>query len=320
MNEEYQKTLRKLQKNENIDGNEYLALQEKVAAFGPLRQEHDSLKQDLRRLQRNRRELLVKWRDLLSTDFRTLQQAAKSVSKKLKDQVRVTVRFQGQREALYELFKTQPGQSKQIIAYLDSIDDLSLSELADACRNGKESLKQFVSGIPNGQLDTFSSRPEDFYMQIEELDLPAQTTIELNIASPEDGPNWKTLDRLSTGQKATAVLLLLLLESDGPLIVDQPEDDLDNRFITKVIVPKMREEKRRRQFVFSTHNANIPVLGDAELVLGLTAAGNEDSSSYAMIQDGHIGAIDTPSVRAIMESILEGGKEAFRIRREKYKF
>jgi hypothetical protein len=55
--------------------------------------------------------------------------------------------------------------------------------------------------------------------------------------------------------------------------VDQPEDDLDNRFITEGVVPIMRQEKRRRQFVLSTHYANIPVLGDAELILGLAASG-----------------------------------------------
>ena len=65
---------------------------------------------------------------------------------------------------------------------------------------------------------------------------------------------------LRNGTKATAVLLLLL-ESDAPLVVDQPEDDLDNRFITEGVVPRMRAEKQRRQFVFSTHNANIPVPG-----------------------------------------------------------
>ena len=113
----------------------------------------------------------------------------------------------------------------------------------------------------------------DVLMQIEELELLPTTTISLNIAPEGDTPSWQELDRLSTGQKSTAVLMLLLLESDAPLVVDQPEDDLDNRFITAGIVPKMREEKRRRQFVFSSHNANIPVLGDAELILGLTASG-----------------------------------------------
>ena len=95
----------------------------------------------------------------------------------------------------------------------------------------------------------------------------------MNTAPDGEPATWQTLEALSTGQKATAVLFLLLLESEAPLVVDQPEDDLDNRFITEGVVPIMRLEKRRRQFVFSTHNANIPVLGDAELILGLAASG-----------------------------------------------
>ena len=156
-------------------------------------------------------------------------------------------------------------------------------------------------------------------MEIEELDLPATTRIELNVAGEKQSPNWQTLEDLSTGQKATAVLLLLLLESDAPLIVDQPEDDLDNRFITEGIVPKMREEKRRRQFIFATHNANIPVLGDAELIVGLSAAG-EAGQGRAQVPVEHVGSIDTRSVRELVEELLEGGKEAFEWRRLKYGF
>ena len=115
------------------------------------------------------------------------------------------------------------------------------------------------------------------------------------------------------------MLLLLLLESEAPLIVDQPEDDLDNRFITEGIVPKMREEKRRRQFIFSTHNANIPVLGDAELILGLTPSG-EAGLGRATIRREHMGSLDDSSVRKLVEEILEGGREAFETRRLKYGF
>ena len=118
-------------------------------------------------------------------------------------------------------------------------------------------------------------------MRIEEVELPSTTAIRLNTAPSGDPPVWQALDDLSTGQKATAVLLLLLLESEAPLIVDQPEDDLDNRFITEGVVPRMREEKLQRQFIFSTHNANIPVLGDAELIVGLTAAGGAEPRAGA---------------------------------------
>ena len=156
-------------------------------------------------------------------------------------------------------------------------------------------------------------------MRIEELDLPPTTAIRLNTAPVVEPPSWQTLDELSTGQKATAVLLLLLLESPSPLIVDQPEDDLDNRFITEGVVPGMRAEKQRRQFVFSTHNANIPVLGDAELMVGLTASG-EAERGHARIASEHVGSIDDRPVRELVEEILEGGKDAFERRRRKYGF
>jgi hypothetical protein len=81
----------------------------------------------------------------------------------------------------------------------------------------------------------------------------------------------------------------------------------------------MREEKRRRQFIFSTHNANIPVLGDAELIVGLTPSG-EGESGKAVIEQRHIGSIDSPGVRELVEDILEGGKDAFETRRQKYGF
>jgi ABC-type cobalamin/Fe3+-siderophores transport system ATPase subunit len=132
-------------------------------------------------------------------------------------------------------------------------------------------------------------------------------------------PVWQSLDDLSTGQKATAVLLLLLLESEGPLVVDQPEDDLDNRFITEGIVPRMREEKRRRQFVFATHNANIPVLGDAELIIGLSAAG-EAGQGHAELKPEYMGSIDNLQVSEMVKEVLEGGRAAFETRRIKYGF
>jgi len=151
------------------------------------------------------------------------------------------------------------------------------------------------------------------------LELPPTTTIELNVGPDERNPVWQALDDLSTGQKATAVLLLLLLESDAPLVVDQPEDDLDNRFITEGIVPKMRQEKRRRQFIFATHNANIPVLGDAELIAALSASG-EAGRGHAEIPRECEGSIDATKVRELVEEILEGGREAFEMRRLKYGF
>jgi ABC-type multidrug transport system ATPase subunit len=146
-------------------------------------------------------------------------------------------------------------------------------------------------------------------MRLEELELPATTKIELNTSSEGEPETWQTIEALSTGQKATAVLLLLLLESEAPLVVDQPEDDLDNRFITEGVVPTMKDEKRKRQFVFSTHNANIPVLGDAELIIGLST-GVQNETVQGRINERHMGSIDVEPVREMVEEILEGGNDS----------
>jgi len=225
----------------------------------------------------------------------------------------------GNREPLVQLLRDQVGgRLSEAIETLTRSADFSLPNFASACRDGKNELSRKFS-IPPSQAERIAQANPDVIMQIEELELPPTTAIKLNVAADDQPPMWQTLEDLSTGQKATAVLLLLLLESDAPLVVDQPEDDLDNRFISDGIVPKMREEKRRRQFIFATHNANIPVLGDAELIVGLTAYG-EAGQGKAKLSQEHMGSIDTQAVREMVEEVLEGGKDAFEMRRLKYGF
>jgi hypothetical protein len=174
-------------------------------------------------------------------------------------------------------------------------------------------------GIPASQAARLHAADLETLIAMEELELPATTSLELNVAAAGEPESWRALEDLSAGQKATAVLLLLLLESDAPLIVDQPEDDLDNRFIANGVVPRMHEEKRRRQFIFSSHNANIPVLGDAELIAALTTEGSS-GQVQAVLPEDHLGSLDAPRVRELVEELLEGGKAAFELRRLKYGF
>jgi len=72
-------------------------------------------------------------------------------------------------------------------------------------------------------------------------------------------------------------------------------------------------------FIFSTHNANIPVLGDAELIIGLSA-GIQNEAVQGRSNEQHMGSIDIQPVREMVEEILEGGKTAFEMRRQKYGF
>lgn len=310
----YERILRELQKS-HIDGEEFIRLRRRIEELRPLQEQLERLKKLETEQACRRRSLLVEWENVKATEFRALDQAARTINNQLRGRVQIDVMAIGNREPLFELLRNAiGGRMSEAIESLRGAKDLSLTQFVDACRSGSETLHT-IYDIPPRQAKRISDCNAEVLMQVEELELAATTTVRLNTAQAEDPPLWQSLDDLSTGQKATAVLLLLLLESDAPLIIDQPEDDLDNRFISEGIVPRMREEKQRRQFIFTTHNANIPVLGDAELIVGLS-----NSSGRALIAAGHTGSIDSRPVRELVEEILEGGRDAFETRRRKYGF
>ena len=314
----YEKILRELQKS-RVDGEEFIRLRRQIEELRPLRERQKLVDRTEKEHTDRRRELLAEWEDLKAEEFRRLDRAAKKVNQKLREKVQVEVTAAGDREPLFVILRGEiGGRLSEAIDTLRNIKELSLTQFVEACRKGAKALNE-AFGITPAQAERLAAAEPEALMRIEELDLPPTTAIRLNTAPVGEPPAWQTLEDLSTGQKATAVLLLLLLESAAPLIVDQPEDDLDNRFITEGVVPRMREEKQRRQFVFSTHNANIPVLGDAELIVGLTASG-EAERGHARIAPEHMGSIDAQPVRELVEEILEGGKEAFEQRRRKYGF
>ena len=314
----YERLLRELQKSK-IDGEEFIRLRRQIEGLRPLKGKRDALARDLGAYETRRRTLLSEWEDATNADYRAIAKAATKVSRKLRDRVRVDVTMGGNRDPLEKLLQEMVGGNlRAAIDRLKGRPQLSLPEFAAKGREGRDSLIQNF-GLAQGSAERIASANPELFMRIEELELSPTTKIELNTAADGEPPSWHALDKLSTGQKATAVLLLLLLESEAPLVVDQPEDDLDNRFITDGVVPIMRQEKRRRQFVFSTHNANIPVLGDAELIIGLTAWG-EGKDGVARIPPEHMASIDARPVREMVEEILEGGKAAFEMRRLKYGF
>ena len=316
--EEYEQILRDLSQFA-VDGAEFIRLRREIEELQPARRRQSLLQGQEREYAMHRRTLLVEWEDLKAEEIRVLNQAAAKVSEKLGDRLQVEVTAAGNREPLFELLRDEiGGRLSEAIDGLEQARDLSLRQFVDALRTGAEAIQE-IYAIPATQAERLTKTTHDVLMKIEELELPPITAIQLNTAPAGKPPNWQVLEELSKGQKATAVLLLLLLESDAPLIIDQPEDDLDNRFITEGIVPKMREEKRRRQFLFSTHNANIPVLGDAELILGLTAMG-EAGLGKAQIAREHMGSIDSQPVQELVKDLLEGGKDAFETRRLKYGF
>lgn len=121
----------------------------------------------------------------------------------------------------------------------------------------------------------------------------------------------KELKHHSLGQRASALILFVLSQADNDVfIIDQPEDDLDNQTIYEDVVKLLCQIKHKTQFVFATHNANFPVLGDAEQIL--VCANGE---SEICIESG---SIDVPTIQDKVIAIMEGGKEAFHKRKEIY--
>lgn len=120
----------------------------------------------------------------------------------------------------------------------------------------------------------------------------------------------------SAGQQATALLRVLLSQDGPPLVIDQPEEDLDNQVVLE-IVEDMWAAKKKRQLIFSSHNANIVVNGDADLVVCCDYRRAGDQSGGRVKCEG---AIDVEGIRQEITTVMEGGRDAFRLRKEKYGF
>lgn len=121
----------------------------------------------------------------------------------------------------------------------------------------------------------------------------------------------KELENHSLGQRASALILFVLSQRDNDVvIIDQPEDDLDNQTIYEDVIKLIRQMKKNVQFIFATHNPNIPVLGDAEQVHACAY----DEQQFSIVS----GSVDNSSTQKTIVDIMEGGEEAFNRRKEIY--
>ncbi|RWA81302.1 MAG: phosphoesterase [Mesorhizobium sp.] len=316
-NERYLNTVKELEA-EGHDPKKFVAIKGQVEALKPKEAERERRTEALKKLQELRKGLLVEWEQFKARDFRDLELAARKVSRRLADRVRVRVQQNSELGDLEKVLRARiTGNINQPLERLRARDSLGMSDFADHIRQGAQALAKEY-GFSQLGAEKVAEGGSVLALEVEECELPAEAIVELNVGAVAT-PNWKALEELSTGQKATAVLLLLLLESDAPLIVDQPEDDLDNRFIADSIVPAMRVEKRRRQFIFSSHNANIPVLGDAEQIVGLTPI-VDGGLERTILEDELCGSIDVVTIKELVKDVLEGGQKAFTTRRDKYGF
>jgi PHP family Zn ribbon phosphoesterase len=155
-----------------------------------------------------------------------------------------------------------------------------------------------VKGLPDSQIDEI------------ELLLP-EDEIEIKY-KPTGSTAFKPLSTASAGQKTTAILTFILSQGNVPLILDQPEDDLDNRLVYELVVDRLKQAKEYRQIIVVTHNANIPVNGDAEYILSM----DSESKKLKIICSG---SVEQSIIKKEICDVMEGSEQAFEMRLKRYR-
>lgn len=297
-------------------GLEFQGLMKEIEKIRPKQALIETRKKLLEELRKTRTAILDELSAARSERSALFSRSLKKLNKRLAGKLRLEVEVGSDRVPVIEfLLKCRldnVGEAR--LAWIKEADAFSPVRLAELIRCGADALRKEQWGMTQTVAEVLARLTPEQVLQLEEIELPDVIRIELNTAH-EGKEQYRPLDKLSTGQQCTAILHLLLLQNLDPLIMDQPEDNLDNAFIAERIVQELRSAKIERQFIFATHNANIPIFGDAEWI-GVF----ESADGQAHMPPESQGAIDVPHVRDMAAIILEGGKAAFNQRKEKYGF
>jgi len=220
-------------------------------------------------------------------------------------------------------------------AFLDDIPELS-KWIWDQ-KNWQQNLKLWKKALKSGDMQAIDeqiSLRSNFREKLENLELDerinlatifAGDSVKMEFLQNEkldksDDKNWQDITDGSPGQRTAAMLSFVLNHGTEPLILDQPEDDLDTELITDLVVKQLRANRWYRQTIVITHNANIPVLGDAENIIILENKDNEIRIRFDNTEkkEKHQGALESRNVRQDIQNIMEGGIVAFIQREQKY--
>lgn len=299
------------------------------AAYGELVQRRQTIEQRLKELE-ERKQQVAELKKQADESLKRLLEIRKELTgsrrKFLKNVlsenrfVKIRVIPYGSRETVEEEFRRliqrEGGEFEKDIGSPDG--EGLLSKLYENADNGdmiEENLANIKDEIKKimRQAETTSLKDQRFATHIKRL--PAEVIDRLDLWFPEDslevqysttgdGQHFRSIQEGSPGQKTAALLAFLLSYGEEPLILDQPEDDLDNHLIYDLIVTQLREVKRVRQIIVVTHNANIVVNGDAELVVALAVCGGETKKDCE-------GSLQEKLVRDTICDVMEGGRKAF---------
>lgn len=254
----------------------------------------DKIEREIRMLENERNELLL-------DEFQVYKKEIEKINLN-QDSLKLNIKFKGDKvDFLREIKQSFRGSGINQTAYKNISETYSdfVSLIIDILLDGS---KQVSKLITDNQLFKLKEMIIENYNDL--LNIRTQNKIEINY-------HGKPIEKHSIGQRASALILFILSQRENSLIIiDQPEDDLDNQVIYNEIITKIKIRKPSVQFIFATHNANIPVLGDSEQVVAVTH--NENQITVKT------GSIDDEKIQKRIVNIMEGGKEAFNKRTEIY--
>ena len=308
--------LKEVRQKEKTLQEEFLALQREIDApglnlqeFRNLKTRHEKLAKLIAAAKSQKTSISIAFKTVISSArklhdlraewHREELEVITNTNKILPDSLELVLNYEGNREAF-------TGTLKEMVRG-QGVRSASIDKIVAQFPNGLSLAAEFkeVKELLNGSTDVGKLR-EAIREDLASL-VSAQTPDVRRILF-----NKVPIDDLSLGQRATALLQLLMSLDEHPIfIIDQPEDDLDNETIFREVVGPLLERKKFSQFIIATHNPNIPVLGDAELVHACREADNG-------LYNHSSGSLDSKSTREQIVSIMEGGARAFQKRQEIY--
>jgi DNA repair ATPase RecN len=285
-------------------------LREKVSNRESIQKKAKAANASLKKQQSKRKGLLKKLDALRADRFKGRQAVANRLNKQLGPQVKLTVSRYGVLDQYADAIATALQGSRLRYNSLapQVAERMTPTELVEAVEHGNAAA---IASAVQITVDRAEKVIEVLRKAGSEAILKAEVEDAVSIALL-DGADYKISPELSTGQRCTAVLPILLSHPDRVLVMDQPEDHLDNAFVADTVVRTLRLAPRDAQLIISTHNANIPVLGEADLVTHLESDGKRGFVKSSA-------SLDNPDTVSAITRVMEGGEEAFRLRAEFYR-
>ncbi|MCI0617887.1 AAA family ATPase [bacterium] len=285
-------------------------LQEKMGQLEALRGRSNELMNHIREIRMQRGTVLSELQALRDKRYEFRSRVAASLTEDLAPNIEISVEQGGESPSYVGAIQAAlrgSGLHHNILAP-QLAQGMSPRELAEAVERGdQEEIAQLTGISEDRAIKAIAAISRSGTEDIITAPIHDRVTMKLL-----DGREYKATTELSTGQRCTVVLSVLLGYQGRGLIIDQPEDHLDNAYIVSTLIDALQRRKTQNQLIFTTHNANIPVLGDADLVIVLGSDGQRGFVRHAAPLN------DSTIVQAIT-SVMEGGHEAFERRAKFYR-